>query len=85
MIIARHGRMPLRLRNQVGDDVCIRRRLRLCPESFRYPRRKRVRSHTFPLLPLSPSQSLVEATEKDNGPEGPSCVQRMNALEEEQD
>ena len=60
MLAARHGGVSLRLHEQVRDHVSIHRRLRLDPESFRNPRRKRVRSQTLPLLPLAfPACSVV--------------------------
>lgn len=65
--------------------MSIHRRLRLDPESFSNLRRKRVRSQT-PAPPFAfPRTSVVEVPENDNGPLGPSFVQGMNALEEEQD
>src|SRR5436190_21284865 len=88
LLVARHGCVPLRLRKQIGDELSIRRRLRLDLENLenlRSPRRKRVRSQT-PLLPLAfPRESVVEVGEKNNGPLGPSFVHELNALEEEKD
>src|SRR5205085_6281020 len=58
MLIARHGSVSPRLRKQIGDHMSIHRRLRLNPESFRNPRRKRVRSHSRSSLLLSPQAVL---------------------------
>src|SRR5262249_31534511 len=85
MLSAQHGDVSWRLRQQIGDELSIRRRLRLDPESLSKPRRKRVRSQT-PLLPFAfPTCSVVQATQYDNGPLGPSFVHELNALEEEED
>ena len=55
MLLRRAANDAPRLHEQIRDELNIRRRLRLDPEFSRCPRRKRVRSHSLPLLLYFPA------------------------------